>query len=58
VREFVLAAMLQAGKPFSLYLAKLLLLLLAGCNSVVNTAMIGAVILAAVALKLTFRGKH
>ena len=53
VREFLMVGMLEAGKPFSLYIAKILLMLLAGGCSV---NILGAVpiLLACIAL-LKFR---
>ena len=55
VKEFVIAGLLQAGKPFSFYLAKMLImLLLGGCNSGM-TISVAAVILVLIAMK--FRRK-
>ena len=56
VKEFVIAGLLQAGRPFSFYLAKILLaLLLGGCSSGINPAIIPIVILGVIALKFPRR---
>ena len=52
VREFLMVGFLNAGKPFSLYLAKLLLaLLLGGCDAGLGFLAGGSVILGAVVLR-------
>ena len=57
VREFVLAGLLQASRPFSFYLAKMLImLLLGGCSSGINPLFVNAVILGLIVLK--FPRKH
>ena len=55
VREFVMVVLLNAGRPLSLYLAKLLImLLLGGCNTgVTASVMITAVIAGVIALRFT-----
>ncbi|MBQ7215306.1 MAG: hypothetical protein IJS39_04915 [Synergistaceae bacterium] len=52
VKEFLLVGLLQAGKPFSLYLAKLIImLLLGGCNFGAGIFAGGAVILVIMLVK-------
>ncbi|MBQ7216306.1 MAG: leucine-rich repeat domain-containing protein [Synergistaceae bacterium] len=56
VREFLMVGLLQAGKPFSLYLAKLIImLLLGGCTTGIGLSFTGAVILSIIAAKLIRR---
>ena len=46
VREFLMVGMLNAGTPFSMYIAKILIaLLLGGCNSSINTIWLGVLAL-------------
>ncbi|MBQ7155269.1 MAG: hypothetical protein IJR85_06935 [Synergistaceae bacterium] len=53
VKEFLMVGFLEAGKPFSLYLAKILLALLAGgCHSGISPSAVHAVILGIIAVKL------
>ena len=59
VKEFLLVGFLNAGKPFSFYLAKMILMLLmGGCNIGVNTAVISGVGLAVIVLKWKFPRRH
>lgn len=60
VKEFLLVGVLSAGKPFSLYLAKLILMfLLGGCNSGIYTAgIIAGLVFAFVLLKMKFHRKN
>ncbi len=58
-KELVLAVLLQAGKPFSFYLAKvIMMLLLGGCNTVMYPALIAGVVLALIVLKLKHKGRN
>ncbi|MBQ7216362.1 MAG: hypothetical protein IJS39_10320 [Synergistaceae bacterium] len=57
VKEFLIAGLLQAGKPFSLYLAKLIImLLLGGCSSGINPSIVPVIILGLIVIK--FPRKH
>ena len=60
VKEFLLVGLLSAGKPFSLYLAKLILMfLLGGCNSGIYTAgIIAGLVFAFVLLKMKIHRKN
>ena len=52
VKEFLVAGLLQAGKPFSFYLAKILLaILLGGCRSGISPAVAQVIILGLIVLK-------
>ena len=45
VKEFLMVGLLEAGKPFSLYVARIILmLLLGGCNTGINPSLITAAI--------------
>ena len=56
-KEILIAGLLSAGKPFSLYLAKMLImLLLGGCSSGINPSIIPVIILSLIVLK--FPRKH
>ena len=49
VREFLMVGLLEAGKPFSLYLAKMILMLLmGGCDLDVHAGIIGVILCALV----------
>lgn len=57
VQDFLIAGLLQASRPFSFYLAKMLImLLLGGCSTGINPLFVNAVILALIVLK--FPRKH
>lgn len=51
VKTFILAGFLQAGTPFSVYLAKMLLLLLAGCNTGLTPSLISVLILGMIIIR-------
>lgn len=56
VKEFVIAGLLQSGTPFSLYLTKILLaLLMGGCTSGVNPAVIPIAIMGIIFVKFLRR---
>ena len=55
-QDFLIAGLLQASRPFSFYLAKMLImLLLGGCNSGINPVFVNAVILGLIVLKFPRR---
>ena len=59
VKTFLMVGLLSAGKPFSFYLAKMILMLLmGGCSTGVNTAVISGVVIALIVLKLKIRKRH
>lgn len=60
VKEFIIAGLLSASKPFSFYLAKILLmLLLGGCSSGIYTAgIIAGLVFAFVLLKMKIHRKN
>ncbi|MBQ7219807.1 MAG: leucine-rich repeat domain-containing protein [Synergistaceae bacterium] len=53
VQEFLLVGLLNAGKPFSLYLAKMLIMLLmGGCNSGISPSAVSVIIAGILIIKL------
>ena len=58
VKSFIIAGFLQAGTPFSVYLAKIIIaILLGGCSNGINPSVIPVIICGIIFLKLAKRGR-